>query len=189
MVRGGWVRADRLNVGVRLHKRAGLCRYSDKGYLDFRDHLPVRRVVIGDTNRTGSEAKFSVGPLRCHGDSNLHTFTVHWNAFLKRDGFKRGFVFSTGNIWNTIAFVKPTYITFPTFRPGSSADISFHFKTYRDHGVFLENSDDQLRNFIRIELNSEQKSSLLKASTFFCTVERNSILHINTVFIFSSSHP
>ncbi|TMS15063.1 Contactin-associated protein 1 [Larimichthys crocea] len=101
--------------------------YSDKGYLDFRDHLPVRKVVVGDTNRTGSEAHFTVGPLRCHGDRN---------------------------IWNTIAFTKPTYITFPTFRPGSSADISFHFKTYRDHGVFLENSDDQLRNFIRIELNT-----------------------------------
>ncbi|TKS92189.1 Contactin-associated protein 1 [Collichthys lucidus] len=101
--------------------------YSDKGYLDWRDHLPVRKVVVGDTNRTGSEAHFTVGPLRCHGDRN---------------------------IWNTIAFTKPTYITFPTFRPGSSADISFHFKTYRDHGVFLENSDDQLRNFIRIELNT-----------------------------------
>lgn len=49
-------------------------RYSDKGYLDFRDHLPVRRVVVGDTNRTGSEAKFYVGPLRCHGDSDFtHT--------------------------------------------------------------------------------------------------------------------
>uniref|UniRef100_A0A8D3BNV1 Contactin associated protein 1 n=1 Tax=Scophthalmus maximus TaxID=52904 RepID=A0A8D3BNV1_SCOMX len=103
--------------------------YSDKGYLDWRDHLPVRRVVVGDTNRTGSEAQFTVGPLRCHGDRN---------------------------IWNTIAFTKPTYITFPTFRPGSSADISFHFKTYRDHGVFLENSDEQLRNFIRIELNTTQ---------------------------------
>lgn len=44
-------------------------RYSDKGYLDFRDHLPVRRVVVGDTNRTGSEAQVTVGPLRCHGDS------------------------------------------------------------------------------------------------------------------------
>ena len=44
------------------------CRYSDKGYLMFRDHLPVRKVVIGDTNRTGSEAQFSLGPLRCHGD-------------------------------------------------------------------------------------------------------------------------
>ncbi|CAG02805.1 unnamed protein product, partial [Tetraodon nigroviridis] len=107
--------------------------YSDKGYLDFRDHLPVRKVVIGDTNRTGSEARFTVGPLRCHGDRN---------------------------IWNTIAFVKPTYITFPTFRPGSTADISFHFKTYRDHGVFLENSDDQLRNFIRIELNSAANRTL-----------------------------
>lgn len=46
-----------------------LFRYSDKGYLDFRDHLPVRKVVVGDTNRTGSEAQFTVGPLRCHGDS------------------------------------------------------------------------------------------------------------------------
>lgn len=46
-------------------------RYSDKGYLDFRDHLPVRRVVVGDTNRTGSEAQITVGPLRCHGDSKL----------------------------------------------------------------------------------------------------------------------
>lgn len=64
-------------------------------------------------------------------------------------------MFSTGNIWNTIAFTKPTYITFPTFRPETTVDISFHFKTYRDHCVFLENSDDHLRNFIRIELNSE----------------------------------
>lgn len=48
-----------------------LFRYSDKGYLDFRDHLPVRRVVVGDTNRTGSEAQFTVGPLRCHGDSEF----------------------------------------------------------------------------------------------------------------------
>ena len=98
-------------------------------------------------------------------------------------------MFSTGSIWNTIAFVKPTYITFPTFRPGSSADISFHFKTYRDHGVFLENSDEQLRNFIRIELNSERASSSLRARSFFCAVEYSTILHINTVSIFPASHP
>lgn len=61
----------------------------------------------------------------------------------------------TGNIWNTISFTKPANITFPTFKPGSSADISFHFKTYRYDSVFLENSDDHLKNFIRIELNSE----------------------------------
>lgn len=46
-------------------------RYSDRGYLDFRDHLPVRRVIVGDTNRTGSEAQITIGPLRCHGDSKL----------------------------------------------------------------------------------------------------------------------
>lgn len=44
-------------------------------------------------------------------------------------------------------------MVFPTFKPGTSADITFHFRTYRTNGVFLENSDDHLRNFIRIELN------------------------------------
>uniref|UniRef100_A0A8C1CZV9 Contactin associated protein 1 n=1 Tax=Cyprinus carpio carpio TaxID=630221 RepID=A0A8C1CZV9_CYPCA len=101
--------------------------HSDKGYLSFRDHLPVRRIVIGDTNRTGSEARYSVGALYCHGDKS---------------------------IWNTIAFTKSTYLTFPTFKPGTSADITFHFRTYRTNGVFVESSDDHLRNFLRIELNS-----------------------------------
>lgn len=55
----------------RLTLPLWLFRYSDKGYLDFRDHLPVRKVVVGDTNRTGSEAHFTVGPLRCHGDSKF----------------------------------------------------------------------------------------------------------------------
>lgn len=44
-------------------------RHTDKGYLSFRDHLPVRRIIVGDTNRTGSEARYSVGALYCHGDS------------------------------------------------------------------------------------------------------------------------
>ncbi|KAG9350159.1 hypothetical protein JZ751_026512 [Albula glossodonta] len=82
---------------------------------------------VGDTNRTGSEAQFNIGPLRCHGD---------------------------GNTWNTVSFTKPTYIKFPPFKPGTSADISFHFRTTATHGVFLENSDDRHRNFIRVELNS-----------------------------------
>ncbi|XP_048870641.1 contactin-associated protein 1-like isoform X1 [Brienomyrus brachyistius] len=101
--------------------------YSDKGWLNFRDHLPVLRVVVGDTNRTGSEAQFYVGNLRCHGDRNT---------------------------WNTVSFTKPTYLKFPTFKPGTSADISFHFKTTANYGVFLENSDDRHRNFIRVELNT-----------------------------------
>ncbi|KAJ8344708.1 hypothetical protein SKAU_G00289010 [Synaphobranchus kaupii] len=101
--------------------------YSDRGWLNFRDHLPVRRIIIGDTNRTESEAQFNLGPLRCYGDRST---------------------------WNTVAFTKPTYMEFPTFRPGNAADISFHFKTTADHGVFLENSDEHHRCFIRMELNS-----------------------------------
>lgn len=69
--REGWACSE--GAGGLTHVPCAF-RYSDKGYLDFRDHLPVRRVVVGDTNRTGSEAKFSIGPLRCHGDSDfIHT--------------------------------------------------------------------------------------------------------------------
>lgn len=94
--------------------------------------------------------------------------------------------FSTGSIWNTIAFVKPTYITFPTFRPGSSADISFHFKTYRSHGVFLENSDDQLRNFIRIELNSEPEPLSFMV---LCLSSSTQCCIMMPYFLLSFSHP
>lgn len=44
-------------------------RSNDTGVLSYKDHLPVREVVIGDTNRTASEAVYSIGPLRCYGDS------------------------------------------------------------------------------------------------------------------------
>ncbi|XP_051792340.1 contactin-associated protein 1 isoform X1 [Erpetoichthys calabaricus] len=101
--------------------------YSDKGILKYTDHMPVTRVVIGDTNRTGSEATFYLGPLRCYGDRNT---------------------------WNTVTFQKVTHMLFPTFRPGTSADISFYFKTTADFGVFLENSGYRHYNFIRLEMNT-----------------------------------
>ncbi|ELK05215.1 Contactin-associated protein-like 2 [Pteropus alecto] len=41
----------------------------DAGFLSYKDHLPVNQVVVGDTDRQGSEAKLSVGPLRCQGDN------------------------------------------------------------------------------------------------------------------------
>ncbi|RXM35586.1 Contactin-associated protein 1, partial [Acipenser ruthenus] len=97
----------------------------DKGLLNYVDHLPVMQVVVGDTNRTASEARFTVGPLRCYGDRNT---------------------------WNTVSFTKTTHMEFPTFKPGTSADISFHFKTTADHGVFVENPGPPY--FIRVELNS-----------------------------------
>lgn len=34
----------------------------------YKDHLPVSQVVVGDTGRAGSEAKLTVGALRCQGD-------------------------------------------------------------------------------------------------------------------------
>ncbi|OCT62732.1 contactin-associated protein 1 [Xenopus laevis] len=121
----------------------------DKGLLKFRDHLPVTRVVVGDTNRTSSEAWFSVGPLRCYGDRNT---------------------------WNTVTFMKGASLLFPTFKPDTSIDISFYFKTTSRSGTFLETSGNRCgfplqhtwdlryetfwmdmwyrcRNFIRIELN------------------------------------
>lgn len=43
-------------------------RRTDKGLLTFVDHLPVTQVVVGDTNRSNSEAQFFLRPLRCYGD-------------------------------------------------------------------------------------------------------------------------
>ncbi|GAA6086603.1 contactin-associated protein-like 2 [Tachysurus ichikawai] len=48
----------------------------DSGLLVYKDHLPVSEVAVGDTNRPGSEAKLTVGPLHCHGDPpNVVTFS------------------------------------------------------------------------------------------------------------------
>lgn len=44
------------------------CRREDSGLLVYKEHLPVSQVAVGDTNRPGSEAKLTVGPLRCQGD-------------------------------------------------------------------------------------------------------------------------
>ncbi|KAM4558205.1 contactin-associated protein-like 5 isoform 4-T7 [Odontesthes bonariensis] len=45
---------------------------NDTGVLSYKDHLPVSQVVIGDANRTGSQAVYRVGALRCYGDSRVH---------------------------------------------------------------------------------------------------------------------
>ncbi len=58
-----------------------VCRREDVGLLVYKDHLPVSQVVVGDTSRSGSEAKVTVGPLRCWGDRecfslpHTHTYT------------------------------------------------------------------------------------------------------------------
>lgn len=56
-------------------------RREDSGLLIYKEHLPVSQVAVGDTNRPGSEAKLTVGPLRCQGDSKCVTHTyVLWTC-------------------------------------------------------------------------------------------------------------
>ncbi|XP_031415202.1 contactin-associated protein-like 2b [Clupea harengus] len=98
----------------------------DSGILMYKDHLPVIQVVVGDVNRPSSEARLTVGPLRCQGDRNY---------------------------WNAASFNTPaSYLHFPTFKGENSADISFYFKTSSTYGVFLENLGNA--DFIRLELKS-----------------------------------
>uniref|UniRef100_A0AAV2LBU2 Contactin associated protein 2 n=1 Tax=Knipowitschia caucasica TaxID=637954 RepID=A0AAV2LBU2_KNICA len=98
----------------------------DSGLLVDKDHLPVSQVVVGDTNRPGSEAKLTVGSLRCQGDTDY---------------------------WNAASFTTPSsYLHFATFQGETSADISFYFKTSAPYGVFLENLGNT--DFIRLELKS-----------------------------------
>nr|XP_046227575.1 contactin-associated protein-like 2a [Scatophagus argus] len=100
----------------------------DSGLLVYKEHLPVSQVAVGDTNRPGSEAKLTVGPLRCQGDNNY---------------------------WNAASFTTPSsYLHFATFQGETSADISFYFKTSAPYGVFLENLGNT--DFIRLELKSPQ---------------------------------
>ncbi|XP_075967203.1 contactin-associated protein-like 5 [Anarhichas minor] len=99
---------------------------NDTGILSYKDHLPVSQIVIGDTNRTGSQAVYHVGPLRCYGDKSL---------------------------WNAASFYQESsYLYFPTLQAELASDISFYFKTSAPSGVFLENQG--LKDFIRVELSS-----------------------------------
>uniref|UniRef100_A0A671Z3C3 Contactin associated protein family member 5 n=1 Tax=Sparus aurata TaxID=8175 RepID=A0A671Z3C3_SPAAU len=99
---------------------------NDTGVLSYKDHLPVSQIVIGDTNRTGSQAVYHIGPLRCYGDKS---------------------------IWNAASFYQESsYLYFPTLQAELASDISFYFKTSAPSGVFLENLG--LKDFIRAELSS-----------------------------------
>ncbi|XP_033975452.1 contactin-associated protein-like 2 [Trematomus bernacchii] len=96
----------------------------DAGLLVYKDHLPVSQVVVGDTSRAGSEAKLTVGPLKCQGDRSF---------------------------WNAASFSSPaSSLRFPSFRGETSTDISFYFKTSSTRGVFLENLGTT--SFLHIEL-------------------------------------
>uniref|UniRef100_A0A8C6QD47 Contactin associated protein-like 4 n=1 Tax=Nannospalax galili TaxID=1026970 RepID=A0A8C6QD47_NANGA len=42
---------------------------NDTGFLSYKEHLPVTKIVITDTGRPHSEAAYKLGPLLCRGDS------------------------------------------------------------------------------------------------------------------------
>ncbi|XP_060041123.1 contactin-associated protein-like 4 isoform X2 [Erinaceus europaeus] len=99
---------------------------NDTGFLSYKEHLPVRKIVITDTDRPHSEAAYKLGPLLCQGDRSF---------------------------WNSASFnTEASYLHFPTFHGELSADVSFFFKTTASSGVFLENLG--ITDFIRIELCS-----------------------------------
>ncbi|XP_073490537.1 contactin-associated protein-like 5 isoform X1 [Aquarana catesbeiana] len=99
---------------------------NDTGFLTFKEHLPVSQIVITDTNRSGSEVAWKIGPLRCYGDRNF---------------------------WNSASFSPiVSYLYFTTFHSDFSTDISFFFKTSSSSGVFLESLG--VKDFIRLELAS-----------------------------------
>ncbi|XP_038168794.1 contactin-associated protein-like 4 isoform X6 [Arvicola amphibius] len=99
---------------------------NDTGFLSYKEHLPVTKIVITDTGRPHSEAAYKLGPLLCRGDRPF---------------------------WNAASFnTEASYLHFPTFHGELSADVSFFFKTTALSGVFLENLG--ITDFIRIELRS-----------------------------------
>ncbi|XP_023980710.1 contactin-associated protein-like 4 isoform X5 [Physeter macrocephalus] len=98
----------------------------DTGFLSYKEHLPVTKIVITDTGRPHSAAAYKLGPLLCRGDRLF---------------------------WNSASFnTEASYLHFPTFHGELSADVSFFFKTTASSGVFLENLG--ITDFIRIELRS-----------------------------------
>uniref|UniRef100_A0A8C0JP78 Contactin associated protein family member 4 n=1 Tax=Canis lupus dingo TaxID=286419 RepID=A0A8C0JP78_CANLU len=46
---------------------------NDTGFLSYKEHLPVRKIVVTDTGRPHSEAAYKLGPLLCRGDSGTAT--------------------------------------------------------------------------------------------------------------------
>ncbi|XP_056304538.1 contactin-associated protein-like 5 [Danio aesculapii] len=99
---------------------------NDTGVLSYKEHLPVTEILVGDTNRSGSEAIYRIGSLHCYGDRFL---------------------------WNAASFYQESsYLHFPTLQAELSVDISLYFKTTAPSGVFLENLGT--KDFIRLELSA-----------------------------------
>uniref|UniRef100_A0A8C1JHL2 Contactin associated protein-like 5b n=1 Tax=Cyprinus carpio TaxID=7962 RepID=A0A8C1JHL2_CYPCA len=116
---------------------------NDTGVLSYKEHLPVTEILIGDTNRSGSEAIYRVGSLHCYGDRFL---------------------------WNAASFYQESsYLHFPTLQAELSVDTSLYFKTTAPSGVFLEHlgTKDFIRHSVGFAFNFLIKNSFFKPSVIF----------------------
>nr|XP_040134734.1 contactin-associated protein-like 4 isoform X1 [Ictidomys tridecemlineatus] len=134
---------------------------NDTGFLSYKEHLPVTKIVITDTGRPHSEAAYQLGPLLCRGDNTIRfnnipkccSFILISTYNISPEGCRIPFKNRPGSFWNSASFnTEASYLHFPTFHGELSADVSFFFKTTALSGVFLENLG--ITDFIRIELRS-----------------------------------
>ncbi|CAB1346973.1 unnamed protein product [Coregonus sp. 'balchen'] len=99
--------------------------------MDMNYFCNLSEIVIGDTNRTGSEALYRIGPLRCYGDKS---------------------------VWNAASFYQESsYLHFPTLQAELSADISFYFKTSTPSGSHVPLNDRQW-HYVRAERSVKEAS-------------------------------
>jgi len=97
---------------------------TDEGDISEKEYLPIRSILVGDTETTSSlkkQARYTIGPLHCEGDN----------------------VFE-----NVVTFRQlDSLIPLPLLEIGLSADVYFQFKTTAESGVFvhLAGSDDYIK--------------------------------------------
>uniref|UniRef100_A0A8C1JIW8 Contactin associated protein-like 5b n=1 Tax=Cyprinus carpio TaxID=7962 RepID=A0A8C1JIW8_CYPCA len=131
---------------------------NDTGVLSYKEHLPVTEILIGDTNRSGSEAIYRVGSLHCYGDRFL---------------------------WNAASFYQESsYLHFPTLQAELSVDTSLYFKTTAPSGVFLEHLGT--KDFIRVELSASTNLSTTLYQ-HKCGIKMVKVPHIHVASVASLS--
>ncbi|XP_014671495.1 PREDICTED: neurexin-4-like, partial [Priapulus caudatus] len=125
-----------VSEGVYCNCDAGQARWlGDEGWIRQKEHLPVAQVLVGDTGAPDddSEAYWSLGPLRCTGDTLFDNMVT----FRKEDAF--------------VAFPRPPL--------RGSFDIYLQFKTTVAAGVLVY-CDGPQDNFLKLTLTGARSLQL-----------------------------
>ncbi|GAB5582496.1 contactin-associated protein-like 4 isoform X1 [Prionailurus iriomotensis] len=80
---------------------------NDTGFLSYKEHLPVRKIVVTDTGRPHSEAAYKLGPLLCRGDRSFWN-SASFNTELRSPAVVT-FSFDVGNGPFEISVQSPTH--------------------------------------------------------------------------------